>query len=153
MFAHQYIKMCKEAQDELEFIRIFNATPREEGKIALMEQFTFKIGDYFHHPKMGEDKAKKVQHVVRRNLQAVDDPWPYRTEECIWIPTADQLIEEARKIPFVIKNKENLKRYYEDHVLSDLSDGERALYYYMVRHNKKAWDFENQKWVDLEEKR
>jgi len=151
MFAHQYFNMCKEAKDELELIRILNSTPREEGNISLMEQFVFKRGDYFHHPKIGEDKVKVVKQMDSRNLRAVDDPRPFRKNECIWIPTADQLIEEASHIPFSIMNKEDLKKYYEGHVLSDLnlSDEERVLSYFMEHHDKKVWDFDNQKWINL----
>jgi len=101
---------------------------------------------------MGEDNVREVAQVGKSNLRAVNDPWPYRIEDCVWIPPADQLIDEASEMPFAIMNKEGLKNYYEGHYLSDsnLSDEERVLSYFIEQRHKKTWDFESQKWIDLE---
>ena len=149
MFAHQYINMCKEAKEDLEYIRIFNSTPREERRISLMQKFTFKRGDSFHHPEMGEDKTKKVAQDNQRNLRALDDPRPFRKEDCIWIPTVDQLMEEASRMVFSIPSVFVLKKLYEGSNFEGLSDEERVLAYFMEHHEKKIWDFDNQKWVEI----
>jgi hypothetical protein len=147
--------MCKEAKEDLEFIRIFNATPIheliEEGKISLMGQFGFKRGDYFHNPEMGEGEFKKVERVDSHNLRAINDPRPYRKEECFWIPWADQLAEEAQQLPFAL-HKEAVKEYYkfQNHVLSTFPDEEQVLSYWMEKKYGKTWDFENQKWIKID---
>lgn len=147
MFSHQYIKMCIEGREDIEFVRVFNST---EG--GWLGNFAFKKGDYFNHPKLGENEVREVAQLGKSDLRAVDDPYPYRVEECIWIPTADQLIDEAGEMPFSIMNKEDLKKYYEGHYLSDpnISDEERVLSYFVENRHKKAWDFEKQKWIDIE---
>lgn len=149
MFAHQYFNMCKEAKEDLEYIRTFSTTPREPGKFSQMGKFTFKKDDYFHHPEMGEDEVRKMAQDDRRNLRAQDDPRPFSREDCIWIPTADQLIEEAKRMVFAIPNVDGLKKRYEDTIFDGLSDEELALAYFMEHHDKKKWDFENQKWVKI----
>ena len=151
MFTPRYIKMCKEAKDELEFIRIFNAIQRKKGKTPLLGQFVFKRGDYFHNPEMGEGEFKKVERVANHNLRAINDPRPYRKEECFWIPWADQLAEEAKQMPFALY-KEAAKDYYklENHVLSTFPDEEQVLSYWMEKHDRKIWDFENQKWIKID---
>ncbi len=143
MFSNQYINMCREAKDELEYVKVFNEN-REE-----FRKFAFRRGDYFHHPELKADEVKKVAKVDERNIRAVDDPKPFRKEVCIWVPTADQLLEETGQIPYNLLMKEDLKKYYEDHFLSDLSDEERVLSYFMEHRHKKTWDIESQKWTDL----
>jgi hypothetical protein len=142
MFAHQYIVMCKEAKDEIEYIRVFINT-----KNGILGRFHFQRDDFYHHPRMGENGTRRVQKVEKRILRAIDDPWPYEIQDCVWIPTAVQLIEEARKIPFSLTNLEQLKEYYRDYALYGLSDEERALSYFMEKHEGKTWDFENQEWI------
>lgn len=137
--------MCIEGREDIEFVRVYNLT---EG--GWLGKFGFKKGDNFNHPKMGEDEAREVAQVGKSNLRAVDDPYPYKIDDCIWIPTADKFIEETGQMPYSLMNKEGLKIYYEDHVLSDLSDEERVLSYFMEHRHKKAWDFENQKWIDFD---
>ncbi len=151
-FALQYINMCREAQEELEYIRTFNATEIKPNKMTKMGEFSFKIGDYFHHSKMKDDEEQVLEKIASPNLQDKNDPYPYRVEECAWIPTADQLIDEVGEISFSIMNKEDLKKYYAGHYLSDpnISDEERVLSYFIEHRHKKAWDFEKQKWSDFE---
>lgn len=144
MFAHQYMNMCKEARDELEYVRVFKESEEE------LVKFNFKPGDFFHHYEMGEDEVREVLRVEKINIRAVDDSRPYRKDKCIWIPTADQLIEETRQIPFSILSKEDLKKYYEGHNLYYLSDEERVLAYFMEKRERKVWDFESQKWIKID---
>jgi len=48
-------------------------------------------------------------------------------------------------------HKEAAKDYYklENHILSTLSDEEQVLSYWMEKHCRKIWDFDNQKWINL----
>lgn len=137
--------MCVEGREEIEFIRFFNSN--EKGGLR---KFTFSKGDYFNHPKMGEDEVREVARVGKSNLCAVDDPCPYRIEDSILIPTADQLAEEAQQMPWAL-HKEAAKDYYklENHILFTLSDEEQVLSYWMEKHCRKIWDFDNQKWINL----
>jgi hypothetical protein len=145
MFSHQYIKMCIEGREDIEFIRVFNSTKGE-----WLGNFAFKKGDYFNHPKLDEEEVREVTQVGKNDLRAVDDPYPYRKEECVWIPTADQLAEEAQQIPWAL-HIEAAKDYYrlQNHVLSSFSDEEQVLAYWMEKKCGKIWDFENQKWKTL----
>lgn len=145
MFSHQYIKMCIEAREEIEFVRIFNAT--EAGWLG---KFAFKKGDYFHHRKMGEDEVREVAQAGKGNLRAVNDPYPYIIEECIWIPTADQLAKEVQQMPWAL-HQDAAKEYYrlQNHILSTLSDEEQVLSYWMEKKYGKMWDFDNQKWIKI----
>ena len=120
MFSHQYIKMCIEGREEIEFVRVSNTT---EG--GWLGKFALKKGDYSHHSKMGEYEVRGVVHVEKSNIRAVDDPKPYKLEECVWIPPADQLAEEVQQIPWAL-HKDTAKDYYklQNHILSTLSDEE-----------------------------
>lgn len=145
MFSHQYIKMCIEGREDIEYVRVYNST-----KGGWLGKFTFEKGDYFNHSKIGEDEVREVAQVGKSNLRAVDDPWPYRKEDCIWIPTADQLAKEAQQMPYAL-HKEAAKDYYklQNHVLSTLSNEEQVLSYWMEKKCGKLWDFENQKWIKI----
>ena len=145
MFSHQYIKMCIEGREDIEFIRVFNSTKGE-----WLGNFSFKKDDYFNHSKLGEEEVREVAKVRKNHLQAVDDAHPYRVEECVWIPTADQLAEEAQQIPWAL-HIEAAKDYYrlKNHILSSLSDEEQVLAYWMEKKCGKIWDFDNQKWIKV----
>ncbi|MCK5636769.1 MAG: hypothetical protein KAH91_05040 [Thermoplasmatales archaeon] len=143
-FPLQYINMCKDGQEDIQSIRIMNATEIKAKQINLMANFAFKQDDYFNHPKMGEEEVRKVAQVGKSNIRAVDDPWPYQKDECIWIPTADQLEKEVQELPWAL-HKDVAKMYYEDqnHELASLSEEEYTLVYYMEKKCGKTWDFEN----------
>lgn len=147
MFAAQFIKMCQEGTNEVEYIR----TGREMLRGNELPRFAFQRGDFFHHPKMALDEALEVLRVDRRNLQG-SNAYPYDKEECIWIPTAAQLVQELRGINFFFAI-EVAKGHYEkmNHILAGLSDEEMVLAYYMEFHDNKEWNFENESW-DLIEK-
>lgn len=146
LFSHQYIKMCIEGIEEIKFVRIFNSKKGE-----WLGKFTFKKGDYFNHPKLGENEAREVGQVGKSNLRAVNDPYPYRIKYSIWIPTAEQLADEAQQIPWDL-DIEAAKDYYklQNHVLSSLSDEEQVLSYWMEFKCGKIWDFDKQKWIQIE---
>jgi len=143
MFSYQYIKMCIEGREDIEYIRVFNST---EG--GWLGNFTFKKGDFFNHPEMSEEEVREVAQAGKSNLQGFNDPYHYRLEECVWIPTADQLAEEAQKIPWAL-HEDVAKNYYrlKNHVLSSLSDEEQVLSYWMEKKYGKIWDFDNHKWI------
>ncbi len=145
MFSNQYIKMCIEAKDEIEYIRI----SREFQRGNEVPKFSFKRGDYFHHPEMESDEAQEIIRVEGRNLQG-SDAKPCEREKCIWTPTPDQLVDELGDINFFF-SIEVARDYYAEHVLSGLSDEERVLAYYMEIHEKKWWDIENQNWDQIRE--
>lgn len=137
--------MCIEGREEIEFVRVFNSTEEER-----LGKFTLKKGDYFYHPEIDEDDVREVAQVGKSSLRVVDDAYPYRVEECIWIPTADQLAEEAQQMPWAL-HKDAAKDYYrlQNHVLSSRSDEEQVLSYWMEKKFGKMWDFENQKWIKI----
>lgn len=135
--------MCKEAKDELESIRI----SKELLQGNELSEFSFKRGDYFHHPEMESNEAQEVIRIDKRNLQG-SDAKPYEKEKCIWTPTPDQLVDELGDINFFF-SIEVAQKYYVDHTFSGLSDEERVLAYYMEKHEKKGWNFENQNWDQL----
>jgi len=140
MFNLQYINMRKEAKDEIEHIRIF--TPGGE-----LRCFHFKPGDYFHHPAMGGDGARELKMAGASILRAVDDPWPYDKDGCIWLPTAGQLIKETESVAYFLPDKSDMKSYFSETYFSGLSDEERVLAYFMEHREGKLWDFENQRWI------
>lgn len=123
--------MCKEAKDELESIRI----SKELLQGNELSEFSFKRGDYFHHPEMESNEAQEVIRIDKRNLQG-SDAKPYEKEKCIWTPTPDQLVDELGDINFFF-SIDVAKNYYRNHTLSGLSDEERVLTYYMEIREKK----------------
>lgn len=145
MFSHQYIKMCIEGKEDIEYIRIFNST-----KGGWLGKFEFRKGDFFNHPKIGEDRVCEVAQVEVNNLKVSDDPWPYKKEDSTWIPISTQLVEEAQQMPFALHIQAS-KDYYklQHHVLSTLSDEEQVLSYWMEHKFEKIWEFENQKWIKI----
>lgn len=140
MFSIQYIKMCIEAKDSLESIRIRKPSDSNE-----LHKFSLKRGDYFHYPEMESDEAQEVIRVDRRSLQG-SDAKPYAMEECRWIPTSNQLVDELGDINFFF-SIEVAQKYYRNHAFP--SDEERVLAYYMEIYEKKGWDFENQNWYQI----
>jgi len=135
--------MCIEGKDSLVSIRI----RRELLHGNDLPKFSFKRGDYFHHPEMESYEAQEIIRVEGRNLGASDSK-PYNKDESFWIPTADQLVDELGNINFFF-SIEVARDYYAEHVLSGLSDEERVLAYYMENHEKKGWNFENQNWDQI----
>lgn len=130
---------------------VYRGTGREMLRGNELPNLTFQRGDFFHHPEMGLDEALEVIRVGRGNLKG-SNAYPYDKEDCIWIPTATQLVKELSGINFIF-SIEVAKRHYEsqNHILAGLSDEEMVLAYYMEFHDNKEWNFENESWDLIEE--
>jgi hypothetical protein len=137
MFSALYIKKCIKGRGEVEYLREFHYVPDGYSEIPL--KFPFKEGDYFHYEAtMKEDEVKEVYKVEGDFLYAINEYNPYRIQESVWIPTADQLRLGLKNIVFS---------------LGDTSDWnvEQILDTYMSRHEGRKWDEEKGEWVKIEE--
>jgi len=143
MFSHQYLKMCMEAKEDIEFMRTFI-----ELDVEMQKPFLFKKGDYFLYPERSESEVHEVYRVEEITLRAVNNPYPYKINGSFWIPTVEQLIfENKRSIPLI--SLEHINKLYKqnNHVLSNLSNEEQVLSYIMEIRFKKIWDFEKETWI------
>jgi len=138
MFSIIYIKKCikPQAQDELKYIRMY-PTERDESGHAELLPFSFKQGDCFHCPeRMKEDEVKIVKETSRTHVYTSDPKESFLTEECKWIPTADQLREVLRNVGYSIGDTSNMN---EEQILDEI----------MGKRERKKWDKEKENWIKI----
>ena len=136
MFTTLYIKKCIKAQDELQYFRMY-PTERDEKGYAEIKPFSFEEGDYFHCPKrMEEDEVKVVKEYSRPLVYTSEPKESFLTEECFWIPKADQLREGLDNISYSIGDTSNMN---EEQILNTI----------MFERKKTRWSREKENWAKI----
>lgn len=138
-FSGLYIKKCIKAQNEIQYFRIFKLLTEEEDKFPVAK-FPFEIGDYFNHPDlMEEGEVKIVEEIKGNQLYTSDSINLYLGEECVWIPTADQIREGLETIQFSLGD---VSSYNEEQLIDE----------YMRTRKEKEWNKEIGDWVEIKKK-
>ena len=138
MFTALYIKKCikEQAQDELQYFRMYPAERDEKG-YAEIKPFSFEEGDYFHCPeRMKEDEIKVVKEYSRPHVYTSEPKESFLTEECFWIPTADQLREGLDNISYSIGDTSNMN---EEQILNTI----------MFERKNMRWSREKDDWIKI----
>ncbi len=136
MFTALYIKKCikEQAQDELRYFRT-HPTERDEKGYAEIKPFFFEEGDYFHcAERMKEDEVKVVKEDSRPHVYTSEPKESFLTEECFWIPTANQLREGLINVGFSIGDTSNMN---EEQILNTI----------MFERKEMRWSREKENWV------
>ncbi|NQT81058.1 MAG: hypothetical protein HQ555_11795 [Candidatus Aminicenantes bacterium] len=139
MFSVKYLNMCKAGMDIIRCFRTSEFFNEAEGGIVLPVSI-FKAGDYFHHPRMQEGEIKIVKEVKGFISVHSTDSESYSEEECIWIPTAEQIKKGLLEIHWSIGD------------VSGEGDPERLMIRFMDSRGKK-WNRIGNIWVDIKEKK
>lgn len=138
MFTALYIKKCikKQAQDELQYFRMYPTEIDESGRTMLLP-FAFKAGDYFNCPeRMKEDEVKVVKEYSRPHVYTSDPRESYLIDECKWIPTADQLRKGLERIGYSIGDTSNMN---EEQILNTI----------MFERKEMRWSREKENWIKV----
>lgn len=139
MFSIRYLNMCRAGKEIIERFRTQEWFNEAEGGIATPKPI-FKAGDYFHHPRMQEGEIKTVKEAKGFVSVHSTDSESYLEEECIWIPTAEQIKKGLLELNWSIGD------------VSDEDDEERLIILYMDSI-KKRWNSESNIWVDITKKK
>ena len=138
MFSALYIKKCikEQAQDELRYFRMY-PTERDEKGYAEIKPFFFEEGDYFHCPeRMKENEVKVVIETSSTHACTSDPKESHPTDECKWIPTADQLREGLDNISYSVGDTSNMN---EEQILSKI----------MKERKMMRWSREKEDWIKI----
>lgn len=136
MFSVAYIKKCIKAQDVLQYFRMY-PNERDEKGYEEIKPFSFEEGDYFHCPeRMEEDEVKVVKEYSRPNIYTSEPKESFLTEECFWIPTADQLREGLDNISYSIGDTSNMN---EEQILNTI----------MFERKNMRWSREKDDWIKI----
>lgn len=137
MFSIRYIEMCKAGKEYIEKFRTQEWFYEAEGGIVTPKSI-FKSGDYFHHPRMEEGEVKIVKEVKGLVSVHSTNSKSYPEEDCIWIPTAEQIKRGLEVLHWSIGD------------VSEEEDAERLIILYMDSIGKK-WNPESKTWIDKPE--
>ena len=136
-FKKRYIEMCSAGKEIIERFRTSEWFTKAEGGIVTPKSI-FDPGDYFYHPQMEEEETKIVKEVKGFSLVHSTDSESYKEEECVWIPTAEQIKKGLEQLHWSIGD------------VSDEDDEERLILGYMDSIGKK-WSREKKSWIDVKE--
>lgn len=93
MFKPTYIEKCRRHIDKIDYLI---GSSRGQFKSADLEvpRYFFKIGDFFHHPRLMEkDEVKTVKEIIGQSYLSAGIPFEeYPIDRCIIIPTEEQFI-------------------------------------------------------------
>jgi len=136
-FKKRYIEMCSDGKEFIKRFRTSEWFNEAEGGIVTPKSI-FEPGDYFHHPQMEEGEIKIVKEVKGFSLIHSMDSKSYKEEECVWIPTAEQIIRGLEQLQLNIGD------------VSDEDDEEKLMRGFMGIYGKR-WSREKKSWIDIRE--
>jgi len=134
-FKKRYIEMCSAGKEIYELFRTSEWFNKAEGGIITPKSI-FEPGDYFHHPQMEEGEVKIVKEVKGLSLIHSTDSESYKEEECVWIPTAEQIKRGLEQVGWSIGD------------VSDEDEEERLIRRYMDSRGKR-WSRVKKSWIDI----
>ncbi|MCJ7586736.1 MAG: hypothetical protein MUQ00_02390 [Candidatus Aminicenantes bacterium] len=107
MFSKSYIEKCIKHRSEIDSLVLI-----QRGQFQTIQPPIprFREGDYFNHPKMGKGLFGRIAKVAQTSVYAENQSnLSYKEDECILIPTENQLYEIIEANNFSIDDSQKGK--------------------------------------------